>query len=162
MGPPDAGSLDAGTDAMLEPPDACADASCENAAVPAALVEHACLHARSGPFRDLVLVAAREAVDVSRAHTAFRVQLFQGDAAVAEGLVRYMVRTSGSYALFTHPLVDVTVAAPPVSRVVDTSTTTCAELPWVSTFTFFEGEHLLRLRATQPNVVLVFELVEGA
>jgi len=101
------------------------------------------------------------AIDVSRAHTAFRVKLWRGEDGAYEAFVSYTVSIDGSYALFTDPRVEVTVVAPPVFHVGETSAIdSCAELPWVSTFTFYGGEHLLRVRAPRPNVVLVFERVD--
>lgn len=125
------------------------------------LIEHACFHARGGPYRDVS--AGAEAIDVSRAHTAFRVALTPDPSGGFAATLAYRARTTGAYALFASPgarLARVDPAAPqPFSA---HPTELCPALPQVAVHALTTGVHELRVSSDQPSATVVIEpLDEG-
>lgn len=62
------------------------------------LEEHACLHATSGPFADVVATGAAGAPAISRPHTAYRVEI-RGD----ERWVSFQAQDAGTHVFFSTP-----------------------------------------------------------
>ncbi|MET0341381.1 MAG: hypothetical protein ABW252_10280 [Polyangiales bacterium] len=150
---PDAGELPATARAV---PDA--GAGCRTL-VSDALIEHACFHARGGPYRDLT--ASTEAIDVSRAHTAFRVTLAPGSAGGYTARLAYRARTTGAYALFASSGARLARADPAAPSPFSAHPTElCPELPQVAGHTLTAGLHEIIVTSDQPSAMVVFESLE--
>lgn len=122
------------------------------------LIEHSCFHARGGPYREVS--ASSEAVDVSRAHTAFRIALAPALSGYS-GTIAYRVRTTGAYALFTSPgarlsLVDPLAPAPFSAHPAEL----CPELPRVAAHTLVAGVHEILVSSDQPDAMIVIESLD--
>ena len=125
-----------------------------------ALVEHACLHARKGPYRDVVATAEGPPVAVNRPHTSYRIDL-AAEGSEYVGLVAYEPTRAGDHAFFLGPAGSVTVVSPPARGTLLDHGTACAELPRAIGFRLPLAAHVLRLRSPSPRVELVVEVMEG-
>ena len=95
------------------------------------LVEHACVHAKHGPFA--------EGPSVNQVHTYFRIAL---PADATQAMVTYVPARSGEWALFTTPAVPLTVldtAGQPLTPGFEQDVAGCPELPRASVFQLDAG-----------------------
>jgi Putative metal-binding motif len=127
-----------------------ASAPCTALGMP--LVEHACLHAKYGPFAD-------GAQNVNQVHTYFRIALPPGEG---PRMVTYVPARSGEWAVFRNPGVPLAMLDPagrPLTARFEPDVAGCPELPRVSVFDL-DANRSYRLAlgpAAAPEVGLVLE-----
>jgi hypothetical protein len=157
---PDASEVAPALDAGVQPIDARApDESGE--ALPEdvrSLAEHACLHARNGPFRDLTFPTPEAtAPEVNRPHTAYRLH-----ASTATATVAFVAPLAGSYVIMSsEDATPLAAASGAPSTRYDTSEA-CELLPSSSLRQLHAGERLELTYQPFGSVLLVVERLEPA
>lgn len=130
-------------------------------------IEHACFHSTMGPFRDRSASPSGvdPLVDVSRAHTAFTLELTPA-ARGFSGAARYLARAPGAYALFTSSDAVLTLipdgSDDPAASFAAHATELCAELPRVEVLTLEARAHTLHIESDRPSIMLVVEYLDEA
>jgi hypothetical protein len=152
----DALSVDGGETGEVQAAiDAPTEASCSTH-VGDPLTEHACIHARSGPFVDGEAPFAAE-----RTHVTYRLRLARDAAGGYEGDLSFRSGRGGAHAFFTGSRSTIRAIEPPVrSPIAAHETRGCAELSWVSSFTLLAGDHIFRITSPSEEVTLVVERLD--